>query len=100
MLNDSAYGAFMKTPALNPILDFESSRPASFDNEETFIPPLIPKVCANANVPATRPNPKNNFFITLIFYSFNFINSNLLSLFDVSKLPNSLPKLIFRFKNE
>jgi len=65
MLNCSETGTFTNKPPANPTLDFASSYP-SFEIDATLIPPLIPNdgpVCAKANVQATRPNPKNNFFI-------------------------------------
>ena len=64
MLKLEERGAFKKTPALKPILDFVSLRPPFSEIEETFIPALIPNfgpTCEKAKVPASNPSPKNSF---------------------------------------
>ena len=69
MLKLEERGAFKKTPALKPILDYVSLRPPFSEIEETFIPALIPNfgpTCEKAKVPASNPSPKNSFFINQI----------------------------------
>lgn len=81
MLKLEERGAFKKTPALKPILDFVSLRPPFSEIEETFIPALIPNfgpTCEKAKVPASNPSPK------IVFHKSNFTSG---------KATNQMPKI-------